>query len=263
MARFSGSFNMGSNDGDIDEKPVHMVSVGEFYISPTEVTVGEFRQFVSATGYRTDAEKGDGAFVWDGSEWGQKSDASWKNPYVTQTDAHPVTCVSWNDAVAYCNWKSQVEGLMPCYSGIGGNITCNFSANGYRLPTEAEWEYAARGGDNSRGYIYSGSNNVNEVGWYDGNSGMKTHPVGQKKANEMGLYDMTGNVLEWCWDWYDEDYYSSSPSRDPYGPPSGSWRVFRGGSWNIGLERLRCTDRIGSGPGYSDYSFGFRCVRNK
>jgi len=263
MARFGGSFNMGSNEGDSDEKPVHTVSFGEFYISPTEVTVGEFRQFVSAMGYRTDAEKGSGSYVWDGSQWGQKSDANWKNPYFTQTDDHPVTCVNWNDAVAYCNWRSQAEGLTPCYNGIGDNITCNFDANGYRLPTEAEWEYAARGGDNSRRYIYSGSNNVDEVGWYDGNSGMKTHPVGLKKANEMGLYDMTGNVLEWCWDWYDEGYYHSSPSRNPHGPSSGSWRVFRGGSWNIGLGRLRCTDRIGSGPGYSDYSFGFRCVRTR
>jgi len=256
-----GSFNMGSNDGDSDEKPVHMVSVGEFYISPTEVTVGEFRQFVNATGYRTDAEKSGGARIYTGSSWKQKSDASWKNPYISQTDDHPVTCVSWYDAVAYCNWKSQTEGMTPCYYESGSSTTCNFSANGYRLPTEAEWEYAARGGANSRGYTYSGSNSVDDVAWYTNNSGNKTHPVGQKKANEMGLYDMSGNVWEWCNDWYDSNYYGSSPGQNPRGPSSGSSRVLRGGSWFNEPRYLRCAHRSWFNPGYGDNRFGFRCVR--
>ena len=262
-----GSFSMGSTEGDDSEKPIHLVYVDGFYISPTEVTVGEFRRFVNVTGYRTDAEKGGGAYVWIGSSYKKKNDANWKNTYFTQTDNHPVTCVSWNDAVAYCNWKSRSEGLTSCYTGSGSNITCNFSANGYRLPTEAEWEYAARGGDNSRGYTYSGSSNVDEAGWYWDNSGNKTHPVGQNKANEMGLYDMSGNVWELCSDWYSKDYYKNSPGRNPQGPSSGRGRVLRGGSWFDEPQSSRCANRW-DGPDYGyDLSrcsnSGFRCVRDK
>ena len=188
-------------------------------------------------------------------------DANWKNPYFTQSDDHPVTCVSWYDAVAYCNWKSQTEGLTPCYSGSGSSTTCNFFANGYRLPTEAEWEYAARGGENSRGYTYSGSNSADEVAWYTNNSGNKTHQVGQKKVNEMGLYDMSGNVWEWCNDWYDPSYYGSSPGQNPRGPSSGSSRVVRGGSWFDKPYLLRCAYRYRLNPVNGYNLNGFRCVR--
>ena len=127
------------------------------------------------------------------------------------------------------------------------------------MPTEAEWEYAARGGKQSRGYKYAGSNNVGEVGWYDGNSS-KTKPVKGKKANELGLYDMSGNVWEWCWDWYDSDYYSSSPKNNPTGPSSGSYRVVRGGSWNNDPESLRVAIRYGLNLDDSNYNLGFRPV---
>ena len=130
----------------------------------------------------------------------------------------PVICVSWYDAVDYCNWLSRKDGLLPAYSRGGNSIQCNFSANGYRLPTEAEWEYAATGGSSSRGYTYSGSNTIGNVAWYSGNSGLKPHPVGGKQANELGLYDMSGNVWEWCWDWYGD--YPSRSQTDPTGVSS-------------------------------------------
>ena len=125
-----GTFQMGDQfgDGSSDEKPVHTVTVSDFYIGATEVTVGQFREFVEATGYVTEAEKGDGAYIWMGSSWDKKRDANWRNPYFQQTDRNPVVCVSWHDAVAYGNWLSQETG------------------DHYRLPAEAEWEYAARSG---------------------------------------------------------------------------------------------------------------------
>ncbi|HEX37418.1 MAG TPA: formylglycine-generating enzyme family protein, partial [Candidatus Cloacimonetes bacterium] len=174
--------------------------------------------------------------------------------------------VSWYDAVEFCNKKSRKEGLTPCYSGSGKNITCNFNANGYRLPTEAEWEYAARGGhlangSNLRngGYTYSGSDNIDDVAWYSDNSGRKTHPVGQKQPNELGLYDMSGNVWEWCWDW--KGSYSSSSQTNPRGASSGSTRVLRGGGWYGYDNGCRVAYRGTDDPDLSNGDFGFRFVR--
>ncbi|HEY84898.1 MAG TPA: formylglycine-generating enzyme family protein [Chloroflexi bacterium] len=131
--------------------------------------------------------------------------------------SRPVFGISSYEAIAFCNWLSEKEGLIPCYTGRKKATRCDFSANGYRLPTEAEWEYAARGGPLSRGCQYAGSDDPDEVAWYDENSGGELHPVGQKKPNELGLYDMSGNMWDWCWDWYDSDYYNSSPEADPGG----------------------------------------------
>ena len=173
--------------------------------------------------------------------------------------------VSWLEAVEYCNKRSQREGLTSAYtiSGSGNNrtVTWNRSANGYRLPTEAEWEYAARGGNGSPGnYTYSGSNNADEVAWHSGNSGSKTQNVGSKKSNGLGLYDMSGNVYEWCWDWYGS--YSSVAQTDPTGASSGSYRVGRGGSWGFSAEFARSAGRIDFFPDFRYYYLGFRLVRN-
>ena len=142
------------------------------------------------------------------------------------------------------------------YERNGDEVKMNLEANGYRLPTEAEWEYAARGGEN---YIYSGSNNVDEVAWYCDNSS-ETHPVGQKKANGFGLYDMSGNVYEWVWDWYGD--YPSGSQTDPLGSPSGSDRVLRGGGWSYSPKSVRVSNRYDDDPTYRRINCGFRLGRS-
>ncbi|HOD54935.1 MAG TPA: bifunctional serine/threonine-protein kinase/formylglycine-generating enzyme family protein, partial [Candidatus Cloacimonadota bacterium] len=176
------------------------------------------------------------------------------------TDNHPVDSVSWFDAIRFCNLLSEKEGLDPVYLINDFEVNCNWQADGYRLPTEAEWEFAAKGGNQSKGYFYSGSNKLDEVGWYDGNSGNQTHEVGTKKANELGIYDMSGNVWEWCWDWYDR--YSSSAETNPRGATSGSNRVNRGGSWDYGDGYCRVAYRDRINPGRSRYRLGFRLARS-
>ncbi len=197
----AGMFMMGSNNGDSDEKPPHRVTISKpFYIGKYEVTQAEWE---SVMGHNPSNWKGDNL---------------------------PVECVIWEDAVDYCNKRSESEGLTPCYNGDGSTIYCDFSANGYRLPTEAEWEWAARGGGKGLHYEYSGNNDADAVAWYYYNSGRKTHPVGQKQANSLGLYDMSGNVCEWCWDWY-KDSYDRGYQIDPVGAASGACRILRGGGW--------------------------------
>jgi formylglycine-generating enzyme required for sulfatase activity len=168
------------------------------------------------------------------------------NPSYSKNPSAPVEQVSWNDAVAYAQ------------------------KIGKRLPTEAEWEYAARGGNKSRGYTYSGSNTIGDVAWYGSNSRGTTRPVGTKQPNELGIYDMSGNVWEWCSDWYSDTYYSSSPLTNPTGLSSGTYRVLRGGSWdNLDLN-CRVANRLRDDPASRDviptirsYYYGFRCVQDK
>ena len=230
-----GTFQMGSNDGESDEKPIHSVTVSDFYIGKYEVTQKEWQDIMG------------------------NNPSNWKG------DNLPVEKVSWYDAVEFCNKKSEKEGLQKCYSGSGKNITCDFTKNGYRLPTEAEWEYAARGGtesENANSRLYSGSNNIGDVAWYSSNSGSKTHQVGTKQANELGIHDMSGNVWEWCWDWYDKNYYSSSPGSNPRGPNSGEYSVLRGGSWFNYDYYCRVANRVRiNRAGSSGYYYGMRISR--
>jgi formylglycine-generating enzyme required for sulfatase activity len=146
--------------------------------------------------------------------------------------------VSWNDAVAYCEWLSEKTGKK------------------YRLPTEAEWEYAVRGGQKSKHYKYAGGDELSELAWYNENSGSKTHPVGGKKANELGLYDMSGNVWEWCQDWYGD--YSSASQTNPTGASTGTRRVLRGGSWGYPDWNCRVSYRYFNSPTYRNINLGFR-----
>lgn len=162
------------------------------------------------------------------------------NPSNFKGDNLPVECVSWNDCQTFINRLN------------------SYTGRNFRLPTEAEWEFAARGGNYSRHYKYSGSNYIGDVAWYDDNSGNRTHPVGTKQANELGLYDMSGNVYEWCSDWYGS--YSSYSQNDPTGPNSGSARVNRGGSWYCGARGCRSSYRNDYAPGYRHSSLGLRLV---
>ena len=157
----------------------------------------------------------------------------------------PVERVSWNDCQEFIKKLNLLTGLQ------------------FRLPTEAEWEYAARGGSKSQGYKYSGSNNIDDVAWYGDNSSETTHQVGTKKQpNELGIYDMSGNVWEWCSDWYSDSYYSSSPTTNPTGPTTGYDRVDRGGSWINSARLCRVPIRNGVNSGYRSYGIGFRLVHS-
>jgi sulfatase modifying factor 1 len=240
----AGSFEMGSETGYADEQPVHTVRVTRpFLIGRYEVTFEEYDRFCGEAGKARPDDRGYGR------------------------GKRPAMGADWYEAAAFCNWLSQKQGLAPCYSGAGKSTTCDFSAGGYRLPTEAEWEYAARGGQQGRGTTYAGSDNPDEVGWYAANSDGETHPVGEKLANELGLYDMSGNAFEWCWDWYGEDYYAASPANDPQGPPppmtTKPWefvRVRRGGNWREGGESMHITTRSYDSASYAGEN-GFRLVR--
>jgi len=230
----AGSFTMGCVAGDRecerDEEPAHRVTISRgFWVKTTEVTVGEYRVFAGATGRGMP-----------------------ESPGFPQSDDHPVVRVSWDEAEAYCRWA------------------------GGRLPSEAEWEYAARGGQ--EGWIYPWGNErpvcrkgVGNGARFDDDAGCDaenvrtrgTDPVGSYTANGFGLYDMAGNVWEWCADWYDGSYYASSPSTDPRGPSSGAGRVLRGGSWFFNPGWLRVSDRNLNGPSGRDDYLGFRCLRDE
>ncbi len=184
------------------------------------------------------------------------------NPAYRKEENFPVEKVSWYDVIEYCNKLSILVGKEPVYSIKGTTITWDKTKNGFRLPTEAEWEYAARGGNNNSNEIYSGSNQLSEVGWYRNTIFLcKSHEVGQKKPNILGIYDMSGNVWEWCWDIYNKNYYlESNGFNDPTGAEKGSHRIVRGGCWNILKNNCRVAARFFHNPSFRFNNLGFRLV---
>ncbi len=263
-----GRFRMGSppsESGRDDDETQHEVRVSSFYMSRYEVTHGQYLEFLNGAGVSAagrlngneviDMDDDDVAFSHNGTRF------RFSGSGYADSIGCPVIEVTWYGAVEYANWRSEKEGLKPVYRINGSNVGADWSANGYRLPTEVEWEYAARGGNSSNGYKYAGGHSPGEVAWYDDNSGGKTRPVGRKAPNELGLYDMSGNVWEWCWDWYGS--YSSGSQSDPGGPASGSYRVYRGGSWLSSARGLRSANRDGNSPGNSYGNLGFRLVRRE
>ena len=226
-----GSFSMGSNNGqDEDEQPIHSVIVSPYYIGKYEVTQ---KTWVEVMG---------------------------SNPSLQLGENNPVDNISWSEALEFCNRLSVKHGLRPCYRVQNGIVSWDQSADGYRLPTEAEWEFAARGGTFSKGYRYSGSDRSDLVAWYEDNSGDRISPVGQKKPNELGLFDMSGNVWEWCWDWYGA--YSGSQLRDPIGPSRGKDRCYRGGSFNRQENMCLVSNRGFNPPGNKFLNQGLRLARS-
>ena len=230
----AGEFRMGSRSGAADETPVHRVYISAFLMDRYEVT----QQLYSA--------------------FPLPDPSHFKDPQ------RPVEQINWTDALAYCNERSLDEDLQPCYDLETGD--CDFQANGYRLPTEAEWEYACRAGTQT---TYACGNSEQQLlagAWCQKNAPAKTQPVGRKQANAWGLYDMHGNVKEWCNDYYSETYYQTSPDRDPRGPSQGSERVIRGGAWTSSPDACRSSYRA-SDASINDTclasdAIGFRCVRS-
>lgn len=255
-----GSFTMGRNDASsyTDEETLHPVTLDSFFIGAFEVTRGEFLRFIDETGYVSSAERSGGAWAPVQGVWQFVPGLHWRNPGYAQTPEHPVTAVTWYDAVAYCNWLSRREGRVPAYEVKESHVVLCLNSDGYRLPTEAEWEYAARAGGAEP---FSGGAEAARSGWVGLNSGGATHPVGTKPPNAWGLYDMTGNVWEWCWDWYGYHAYEEIGAAPPAGPAAGTCRVLRGGSWFSRERQARTTQRYSRLPGEAWVHAGFRIVR--
>lgn len=244
-----GSFLMGSDDNSAkakyDGKPAHEVLLSDFCLGEFAVTQDLWAAVMG------------------------------ENPAANKGERLPVEQVSWFDAVVFCNRLSLETSRQPCYKTPAGQIygltptkkwglpnkgevPCDFTANGYRLPTEAEWEYAARGGaaNHARSGMYAGGDLLEQVGWYDNNSDNQTHAVGLLLPNALGLYDMSGNVWEWCHDWYDA--YNGKPEKNPRGPEKGTSRVLRGGRYFNPTRYCRAAYRADNGPGDRDSDLGFR-----
>jgi sulfatase modifying factor 1 len=237
-----GTFQMGdpTGNGDSDQRPVHSVTLSSFDIGKYEVTNAHYAAFLNSYGndsVKTGEEYAGQIMIYEYDFGLKKMGGTWAP--VTGYEGYPVVRVTW----------------------YGANQFCKFY--GWRLPTEAEWEYAARGGNLSHGYLYSGSNNIDQVAWYYNNSDLCKHAVGGKTANELGIFDMSGNVLEWCWDWYQSDYYSISPSINPQGPGSAviTARVRRGGSYDYQSTECERAHRGGYNPIIELIVIGFRCAK--
>jgi formylglycine-generating enzyme required for sulfatase activity len=273
----AGSFSMGDAfdpEGEDDELPVHTVFISAFYMDKYEVTSNLW---------------------WEVYTWATNTGFAFANVGLGKSGTHPAHTVNWYDAIAWCNARSQRDGFTPCYTNANGTVYtnaaansfdggCNWAASGYRLPTEAEWEKAARGGVANRRFLWDDANTIQHAraNYYASTSALLydtsptasyhpiyntggtpyTSPLGSFAPNGYGLYDMAGNVWEWCWDWYDSTYYSGSPASDPQGPADPlTFRVLRGGSWFDLADDARVASRDSDNPDNEFSNYGFRCAR--
>lgn len=229
----AGWFTMG-DETEVDAQP-HQVYVSAFYIDKYLVTQEQYQRVMGG------------------------------NPSRWKAGKNPVEQVRWSDAARYCNARSRLEALQSCYDLK--TWECNFDADGYRLPTEAEWEYACRAGTKTTYFFGNDPSKLRDYAWFEENSGGQPRPVGQKLPNPWGLYDMYGNVWQWCNDFYKVDYYQEATKENPIGPKAGDNKVVRGGAWKFSVQSCRSGYRYNEDPGYVDVCFGydiygFRCVRN-
>lgn len=278
-----GEFQMGAPNQEIEEilkdakrkitasnvrtqLPQHKVTLTRpFRLATTEVTYSQFSQFVQETSYESDAERdGDGGLVHDAESgrFTRMPGLNWAEPGHPHTNQTPVTIVTWNDAVEFCNWLSRHENLSPYYVDDDDRNWRIVPGPGYRLPTEAEWEFACRAGTETRYFWGDDQAQVVSYDWDVTSSEGRPHPVRSKEANPFGLFDMAGNVHEWVFDWYAEDYYANSPPSDPTGPESGTLRVQRGGSWSTGKTTTRSAHRLHFPPTRRNPSAGFRIAQS-
>lgn len=227
-----GEFVMG--DGSDDDNPKHKVKVSSFFMSKYQVTQDLYKKIID------------------------------KSPSSFDGDSHPVENVNWHDSMAFCKTLNDEIKLSNPISGRKDNPILNSEISGFRLPTEAEWEYAAGGGQDKQNIneknMYAGSNKLDLVGWYNGNSNYEIKPVGLKIPNSLGLYDMSGNVWEWCLDLYDKEFYKTSERDNPVNLKKGSYRVLRGGSWDSFAEYCRVSIRINNVPLNGWLLNGFRLL---
>ena len=240
MVRLPGGwFAMGSDDEEQTDETPHRVCVSPFYIDTHEVTQEEYEKLMG------------------------------KNPSRWKAKGNPVEQIRWADAAAYCNARSRAEGLRPAYDPK--TWECDFAGDGYRLPTEPEWEYAARAGTTTRHFFGDSPARLSRYAWFKENRTRGPRPVAMRQPNPWGLHDVYGNVWEWCNDFYAADYYQKSPARNPTGPKTAKTKVLRGGCWNSRPDMCRSSYRNDEDPGYTDVCFGadvhgfvgFRCVRRK
>ena len=215
---------------DDDEFPLITLPVPSFWISKTEITQQQWLMVFPA------------------------------NPAVNKDLQRPIENISFYEVIEYCNAKSLKDGYTPCYDYLDTEVICNFDADGYRLPTEAEWELAAKAGKRRDFYTYSGSEQADEIGWYNGNSDAQSHPVRQKKPNQLGIFDLSGNLYEWVWNW--NAPYSYRIVDQFKGPAEGTDKVIRGGSWYHPESEMRVSNRSFAKPFQKSAYLGFRVVRS-